>query len=220
MAVTTAAPIKLARHPDYHAGKIVFSYLGDLWVANEDGTGAHRVTDHTARDIYPRFSPDGKWIAFSSNRYGNNDVFVIPAEGGAAKQLTFHSGNDEVVGLEPRRQERGVPRVARTRRVSERRDAAHDFDRRRTGTAAADRLGLVGQLLARRQVARLQPPSVDVVAPALSRQLRRRSVDRPISPTRATRSCSPTSATTATGRCGAPTTRSITSPIRCRTRRP
>src|SRR6188508_1355295 len=98
IAAAAAAPIKLARHPDYNSGKIVFSYLGDLWVANEDGTGAHRVTDHTARDIYPRFSPDGKWIAFSSNRYGNNDVFVIPAAGGAAKQLTFHSGNDEVVG--------------------------------------------------------------------------------------------------------------------------
>ena len=78
VAVAAAAPIKLARHPDYHAGKIVFSYLGDIWVANEDGTGAHRISDHTARDIYPRFSPDGKWIAFSSNRYGNNDVFVIP----------------------------------------------------------------------------------------------------------------------------------------------
>ena len=98
VAVTTAAPIKLARHPDYHAGKIVFSYLGDLWVANEDGTGARRISDHTARDIYPRFSPDGKWIAFTSNRYGNNDVFVIPSEGGAAKQLSFHSGSDEVVG--------------------------------------------------------------------------------------------------------------------------
>ena len=95
--VSAAETIRLARHPDYHNGKIVFSYLGDLWVANEDGTGAHRVTDHTARDIYPRFSPDGKWIAFSSNRYGNNDVFVIPAAGGVAKQLTFHSGNDEVV---------------------------------------------------------------------------------------------------------------------------
>jgi tricorn protease len=97
-AVATAEPIKLARHPDYHAGKIAFSYLGDIWIAADDGTGAHRVTDHLARDIYPRFSPDGRWIAFSSDRYGNNDVFVIPAAGGAAKQLTFHSGNDEVVG--------------------------------------------------------------------------------------------------------------------------
>src|SRR5690349_19370006 len=97
-SLAAAAPIKLARHPDYHAGKIAFSYLGDIWIANEDGTGAKRVTDHTARDIYPRFSPDGKWIAFSSDRYGNNDVFVIPVDGGAAKQLTYHSGNDEVVG--------------------------------------------------------------------------------------------------------------------------
>ncbi|HEV3140406.1 MAG TPA: hypothetical protein VGY57_07830, partial [Vicinamibacterales bacterium] len=93
-----AAPIKLARHPDYHAGKITFSYLGDIWVANEDGSNVQRLTDNRAREIYPRFSPDGKWIAFSSNRYGNNDVFVIPATGGAPKRLTFHTGNDEVVG--------------------------------------------------------------------------------------------------------------------------
>jgi tricorn protease len=93
-----AAPIKLARHPDYHAGKITFSYLGDIWTANEDGTAVHRLTDNIAREIYPRFSPDGKWIAFSSNRYGNNDVFVVSAAGGAPKRLTFHTGNDEVVG--------------------------------------------------------------------------------------------------------------------------
>jgi len=97
-AAAAAEPIKLARHPDYHAGTVVFSYLGDIWLASDDGSGARRVTDHIARDIYPRFSPDGRWIAFSSNRYGNNDVFVIPAAGGPARQLTFHSGNDEVVG--------------------------------------------------------------------------------------------------------------------------
>src|SRR5262245_17046504 len=97
-AAATAAPIRLARHPDYHAGKVAFSYLGDIWIANEDGTNVVRLTDNRAREIYPRFSPDGRWIAFSSNRYGNNDVFVIPAAGGAPKRLTFHSGNDEVVG--------------------------------------------------------------------------------------------------------------------------
>ena len=48
--------------------------------------------------MYPRFSPDGKWIAFASNRYGNYDVFVVPAGGGAPKRLTYHTGNDEVVG--------------------------------------------------------------------------------------------------------------------------
>src|SRR5262245_38398699 len=91
---SVAAEIKLPRHPDYHEGKIVFSYLGDLWVVNEDGSSPHRLTVHPARDVYPRFSPDGKWVAFSSNRYGNYDVFVIPAEGGEAKRLTYHSVND------------------------------------------------------------------------------------------------------------------------------
>jgi len=93
-----AGPIRLARHPDYHAGRVAFSYLGDIWTANEDGTGAVRITDNSAREIYPRFSPDGKWIAFSSNRYGNYDVFVVPASGGTPVRLTYHTGTDDVVG--------------------------------------------------------------------------------------------------------------------------
>ena len=90
--------IKLARHPDYHAGKIAFTYMGDIWTANDDGSNPTRLTVNTAVDIYPRFSPDGKWIAFTSNRFGNNDVFVMSATGGTPKQLTFYSGGDDVVG--------------------------------------------------------------------------------------------------------------------------
>jgi len=97
-AVATAAPVRLARTPDYNAGRIAFSYLGDIWLVNEDGSNPQRITDNSARDVYPRFSPDGRWIAFSSNRYGNYDVFVIPAAGGAPRRLTYHTGNDEVVG--------------------------------------------------------------------------------------------------------------------------
>jgi tricorn protease len=96
-----AAEIKLARNPDYHDGKVAFSYLGDIWVVNEDGTNPQRMTVHPARDINPRFSPDGKWIAFSSDRAGNQDVYIMPATGGKAKQLTFHSANDLVVGWTP-----------------------------------------------------------------------------------------------------------------------
>jgi tricorn protease len=92
---------KLLRHPSYHNGRVAFSYLGDIWTASENGADVQRLTVHPARDVYPRFSPDGKWIAFSSNRYGNYDVFVIPAGGGQARQLTFHSGNDLVVGWTP-----------------------------------------------------------------------------------------------------------------------
>jgi tricorn protease len=96
-----AAEVKLARHPDYHDGKIVFSYLGDLWICKDDGSSPHRLTVHKSRDIHPRFSPDGKWVAFSSDRHGNYDVFIIPAEGGKAKQLTYHTANDLVVGWSP-----------------------------------------------------------------------------------------------------------------------
>jgi len=97
-SIAWSRPIRIPRHPDYHDGKIVFSYLGDLWVVREDGSSPRRLTVHPARDVHPRFSPDGRWIAFSSARYGNYDVFVMPAEGGPAKRLTFHSAQDTVVG--------------------------------------------------------------------------------------------------------------------------
>ena len=96
--IAAAEPVRLARHPDYYAGAITFSYLGDIWIAKEDGSGVRRLTDHPARDTFPRFSPDGRWIAFSSARYGNNDVFVMPSGGGAPRRLTFHTGSDDVVG--------------------------------------------------------------------------------------------------------------------------
>jgi tricorn protease len=93
-----AGPIRLARHPDYHAGRVAFSYLGDIWTAAEDGTAIQRITDNSAREVFPRFSPDGRWIAFSSNRYGNYDVFVVAATGGTPVRLTYHTGTDDVVG--------------------------------------------------------------------------------------------------------------------------
>ncbi len=97
-SLALATEVKLARHPDYHNGRIAFSYLGDIWTADESGSNTVRLTVHKARDVYPRFSPDGKWIAFSSDRYGNYDVFVIPVGGGEPRQLTFNTANDLVVG--------------------------------------------------------------------------------------------------------------------------
>ncbi len=47
---------RLLRHPSYSKGKVAFSYLGDIWTANEDGSGVVRVTDHKAREVFPRFS--------------------------------------------------------------------------------------------------------------------------------------------------------------------
>ena len=92
---------RLVRYPHYHQGRVTFSYLGDVWTANENGQNTQRLTVHKARDVYPRFSPDGRWIAFSSDRNGNLDVFIIPVEGGTVKQLTFHSADDTVLNWTP-----------------------------------------------------------------------------------------------------------------------
>lgn len=89
---------RLVRYPHYHNGRVVFSYLGDIWTADENGQNIQRLTVNRARDVYGRFSPDGKWIAFSSDRDGNLDVYLMPATGGTAKQLTNHSANDTVLG--------------------------------------------------------------------------------------------------------------------------
>ena len=58
------AEARMLRQPTYSKGKIAFTYLGDLWIVNEDGKNPERLTDNKARDILPRFSPDGNWIAF------------------------------------------------------------------------------------------------------------------------------------------------------------
>jgi tricorn protease-like protein len=92
---------RLLRQPSYSKGKIAFSYLGDIWIVSENGSELHRLTDHSARDMMPRFSPDGKLIAFSSNRDGNHNVYVVPASGGKPRQLTFQSAEDVVVGWKP-----------------------------------------------------------------------------------------------------------------------
>ncbi|MGH9195181.1 MAG: S41 family peptidase, partial [Acidimicrobiia bacterium] len=89
---------RLVRYPHYHNGTIAFTYLADIWTADEKGQNVARLTVHKGRDVFPRFSPDGKWIAFSSDRTGNLDVFVVSVTGGTARQLTFHSADDTVQG--------------------------------------------------------------------------------------------------------------------------
>ena len=89
---------RLVRYPHYHNARIVFTYLGDIWTADENGQNVQRLTVNRARDVYGRFSPDGKWIAFSSERNGNLDVYLIPVGGGNAKQLTNHTADDTVLG--------------------------------------------------------------------------------------------------------------------------
>src|SRR5437868_7604609 len=92
----TQEPIVGARMPALSPdGKdLAFVYRGDIWMATVKGGRATPLTSHIETDAYPVFSPDGKWVAFASKRNGNWDIFAIPAEGGSARQLTFHSGSE------------------------------------------------------------------------------------------------------------------------------
>jgi tricorn protease len=98
-----ADPVRFARTPDISPdGKTVaFSYLGDIWLVDSAGGQARHLTMHEKHDFNPIFSPDGKHIAFSSNRHGSYDVFVMPVQGGRPTRLTFDSAEDHPSGWSP-----------------------------------------------------------------------------------------------------------------------
>ena len=73
--------------------EIAFSYKGDIFKVPVTGGRAIQLTTHVAHDTRPVWSPDGKYIAFSSNREKNFNIYLMPAEGGAPTRLTTHSSN-------------------------------------------------------------------------------------------------------------------------------
>ncbi|MCL3852886.1 MULTISPECIES: S41 family peptidase [Parabacteroides] len=75
-------------------GTIAFTYKGDIYTVPATGGKATQLTTHQAHDTRPVWSPDGKRIAFASDRNGNFDVFIMNKEGGAPTQLTTHSANE------------------------------------------------------------------------------------------------------------------------------
>lgn len=84
------AQTKLLRFPDVYGGEVVFCYAGDLWKAPAGGGLAVRLTAHPGQELFPKFSPDGKWIAFTGQYDGDEQVYVIPSQGGEPKQLTYY----------------------------------------------------------------------------------------------------------------------------------
>ncbi len=92
---------QLLRQPTISDTEIVFVYANDLWKVNRSGENAIRLTTNEGSESSPHFSTDGKWIAFSAQYDGNTDVYVIPAEGGSPKRLSFHPRPDVVQGWTP-----------------------------------------------------------------------------------------------------------------------
>jgi len=87
----------LFRYPDVSQTQIVFSYANDLWIMPKEGGTALKLSSPPGVESYPKFSPDGKSIAFSGNYDGNNDVYVLPTQGGVPLRLTSHGFPDRVI---------------------------------------------------------------------------------------------------------------------------
>jgi len=90
LPLLSLAQTKLLRFPDIYGDKVVFCHAGDLWFASADGGTAIRLTSHPGQELFPKFSTDGKWIAFTGQYDGDEQVYVIPVEGGVPVQLTFY----------------------------------------------------------------------------------------------------------------------------------
>ncbi|RYG25393.1 hypothetical protein EON82_07295 [bacterium] len=92
---------RLLRQPAISGGTIVFVHAGDLWVTSTGGGATRRLTSHPGLEQRPKISPDGKWVAFTGQYDGNNDVYVIPVTGGEPKRLTYEPQADNVLGWTP-----------------------------------------------------------------------------------------------------------------------
>jgi len=97
-SVLTAQETRLLRQPNLGPDRIAFVYGGDVWTADRSGGNVARLTATPAVEEHPHFSPDGKRIAFTSNRNGETAVYVVEATGGMPRRLTWHPSGATVRG--------------------------------------------------------------------------------------------------------------------------
>ena len=84
---------RLLRFPDLAGDQVVFTYAGDLWVTTDSGGTARRLTTHPGLELFPKLSPDGRWVAFTGQIDGDEQVYVVETAGGAPRQLTYYPAN-------------------------------------------------------------------------------------------------------------------------------
>src|SRR5580698_395955 len=93
-----AADAALPRFPQPFGDKIVFVANGNVWSVPKSGGTAMRLTSALGQDMFPRVSPDGKWIAYTEANNAGTDIWVISATGGAARRLTFRPATEAGTG--------------------------------------------------------------------------------------------------------------------------
>ncbi|MBL7876221.1 MAG: PD40 domain-containing protein, partial [Cyclobacteriaceae bacterium] len=89
-SIVIAQGTRLLRQPSLQGNHIAFSYGGDIWITELNSQKIIRLTSTPAVESNPHISPDGKWVAFSSNRSGNYAVYIVSVQGGTPKRLTWH----------------------------------------------------------------------------------------------------------------------------------
>ena len=98
LAPLTAVRAALPRFPQPFGDRIVFVANGNVWSVPKSGGTAVRLTSAPGQDMFPRASPDGKWIAYTEANKAGTDIWVIPAAGGAARRLTFRPATEPGTG--------------------------------------------------------------------------------------------------------------------------
>ncbi len=92
---------KLMRYMDVSDSQITFVYGGDIWLMPKTGGTAVQVTHSPGEESWPKFSPDGKFIAYTALYNGKTDAYVIPAAGGVPTRLTYQSLGNRMVDWHP-----------------------------------------------------------------------------------------------------------------------
>ena len=87
---------RMLRFPDINGNQIVFVYAGDIWTVDANGGDARQLTSHKGLELFPKISPDGKWIAFSAEYSGSRQVYIMPSQGGTPQRLTFYNDIGEM----------------------------------------------------------------------------------------------------------------------------
>jgi tricorn protease len=101
VSAVDAQHARLLRQPTVSATQVAFAYGGDLWIAPLAGGQARRLTSTAALESDPHFSPDGRWLAFTSNRSGVEAVYVLSAEGGMPRRLSWYPAGSSARGWTP-----------------------------------------------------------------------------------------------------------------------
>jgi tricorn protease len=103
MSVPALAQVdaRMLRYPDVSASQIAFVYAGDVWLVAKTGGVAERLSTPTGEEEFPRFSPDGAWLAYGADYDGNTEIYVVSTKGGLPTRLTHHPEPDRMLNWYP-----------------------------------------------------------------------------------------------------------------------